>query len=436
MLETRVESLCGEELRRYRDELRAELGAQQREQQELRRQQAAWSKDLQELQEDLQVVCDGLRRAGVLTPKDLWDSRKARRGAELLKAAFQMTDIAAAVGHFAGPVAAGSLGASSPSHGAGIRDALPSILSRCWAPDLYVCGGQAYGTRSVPAERFDTDTQRWLPLPPMPTARSWCAAVTCAGKLYVLGGRSACGSDLSTVECYNPAVCRWELLAAMPSSREACAATSSGGFLFAFGGSRSGKVLCDAEAYDLLLGTWQVLPPMPTPRSWCAAVAARGLIYVVGGDDGGQNLATLECYNPATRFWERLPAMSTGGREACAAVSAGGFLYVFGGSRGGEDLATAERFDPSSKRWVHLLSMPVARAYCTAVAVDLAVLNAADATEGSPSVRSQRRPLLYVLGGRSSRAATAERYDPVTGLWEVVSALTIGSSQYRASSYS
>jgi len=176
MLETRVESLCGEELRRYRDELRAELGAQQREQQELRRQQAAWSKDLQELQEDLQVVCDGLRRAGVLTPKDLWDSRKARRGAELLKAAFQMTDIAAAVGHFAGPVAAGSLGASSPSHGAGIRDALPSILSRCWAPDLYVCGGQAYGTRSVPAERFDTDTQRWLPLPPMPTARSWCAA--------------------------------------------------------------------------------------------------------------------------------------------------------------------------------------------------------------------------------------------------------------------
>lgn len=254
----------------------------------------------------------------------------------------------------------------------------------------------------------------------MPTARSGCAAVSSGGLLYVFGGRR--GGDrhtLAQAERYDPTAPRWEPLPPMPTPRSVCAAAAARGLLYVFGG-RSGEwqPLACAERLDPITGRWETLPPMRTPRSGCATAAAAGMLYVLGGEHGvspaaprgtfGQSLATAERFCPATGIWETLPPMPTA-RYGCAAAAVNGVLYVFGGERGaGQSRATVERLDPSVPRWDTLTPMPTARSWCACVAA-MGLLYVFGGSRGDGRTRG---------GGRS--LATAERFDPSTGRWELL----------------
>jgi N-acetylneuraminic acid mutarotase len=114
---------------------------------------------------------------------------------------------------------------------------------------------------------FDTDTNAWSKLAPMPTPRNHHSITYVDGKLYAIGGRVG--------SCY------------------------SGGW--------SSNVWMN-EAYDIATNTWSTRAPMPTARSGTGIAALDGKIYVLGGegwvDDFGGVFRANEVYDPKTAVGE------------------------------------------------------------------------------------------------------------------------------------
>eukprot|EP00747_Dinoflagellata_sp_TGD_P119862 gnl/TRDRNA2_/TRDRNA2_173104_c2_seq2.p1 gnl/TRDRNA2_/TRDRNA2_173104_c2~~gnl/TRDRNA2_/TRDRNA2_173104_c2_seq2.p1 ORF type:complete len:499 (-),score=94.72 gnl/TRDRNA2_/TRDRNA2_173104_c2_seq2:53-1363(-) len=401
------------------------------------------------LAEDHEVLCHCLISTGLVTRSELNSVRRARFLADVIREALQAPELAGHVGAAAGLRAACEFAAVSRQHSESMRNILPT-LARQLPPPCYVCGGSASNTEVATVERFapcgwceasmacpdssPSDAERgsapngegeveeslahggsWEALPPMPTARRWCAAAAFAGMLYVFGGhdgirylssaerlnlvsgewetlppmptaREGCAAvaaqgmlhvfggshgdhALDTVERLHPSAGGWwESLMPMPMARDACAAASDGGQVYLFGGRNSGAFLALAERFDPLSGSWEELAPMPTARLGCAAAAAKGSLYVFGGHGDGRALAVVERFSKDTGQWESLSAMPTA-RVGCAATSSGGRLYVFGGHDGGQVLGASESFDPVTGQWRRLPVVPTPRYACTGAAV-------------------------------------------------------------------
>src|SRR5258707_15722805 len=107
-------------------------------------------------------------------------------------------------------------------------------------PDGLVGGGPVdlYGALEV----FDTDTNAWSKLAPMPTPRNPHSITYVDGKLYAIGGRVG--------SCY------------------------SGGW--------SSNVWMNEE-YDIAKDIWTTRAPIPTARSGTAMALGNGRIHVLGG---------------------------------------------------------------------------------------------------------------------------------------------------------
>eukprot|EP00747_Dinoflagellata_sp_TGD_P169116 gnl/TRDRNA2_/TRDRNA2_197227_c0_seq1.p1 gnl/TRDRNA2_/TRDRNA2_197227_c0~~gnl/TRDRNA2_/TRDRNA2_197227_c0_seq1.p1 ORF type:complete len:429 (+),score=66.61 gnl/TRDRNA2_/TRDRNA2_197227_c0_seq1:118-1404(+) len=167
---------------------------------------------------------------------------------------------------------------------------LPTPRFECAAAALggcvYVvggCGDSADGmadARSSANERFDPNTGRWEQLPQMPTPRSGCAAAVAGGKLYVFGGSidDYLGGEqavVATVECYDPRAMKWQVLTPMPTARTMCAAVAVAGRLFVVGGYNSEfEPVASVECFDPGTESWRRLPQLLTPVACCAAASA------------------------------------------------------------------------------------------------------------------------------------------------------------------
>merc|ERR1719296_128225 len=103
-----------------------------------------------------------------------------------------------------------------------IRTALMATL-----PEVYVCGGQSDRNTLSSCERFSVARGTWEELQRMPTARSFAAAASAGGRLYVLGGERDQRSAFAAAECFDPATGEWERLPPMPTPRAGAAATSA-----------------------------------------------------------------------------------------------------------------------------------------------------------------------------------------------------------------
>jgi N-acetylneuraminic acid mutarotase len=158
-------------------------------------------------------------------------------------------------------------------------------------PDGLVGGGPVdlYGTLEV----FDTDTNAWSKLAPMPTPRNHHSITYVDGKLYAIGGRVG--------SCY------------------------SGGW--------SSNVWMN-EAYDIATNTWATRAPMPTARSGTGIATLDGKIYVLGGegwvDDFGGVFRANEVYDPNTNTWSRAARMITP-RHGFAVAQVGKTIYAVSG---------------------------------------------------------------------------------------------------------
>ena len=230
---------------------------------------------------------------------------------------------------------------------------------------IYLAGGYTWDGETSGyldrLDRFDTATETWTELPPMPTPRSLCTGAALDGKFYVIAGRTERGKRLvalDTVEVFDPATRTWTEKAPIPGPREAPAAVTqkdtillAGGFEFETFGYFDELLVYDPardhwtpapkplslgrcslaatplwnrfvlfmggylEAWppfrtevDLFdLSTREVTPiaPLPEGRAGLGATTVRGRVFAMGGGRFDEPSHTY--YYPCGEVWEFIP---------------------------------------------------------------------------------------------------------------------------------
>jgi PKD repeat protein len=194
---------------------------------------------------------------------------------------------------------------------------------------LYMFGGFD-PSNSVLAEswKYDSQTDVWTALAPMPTALTAMEAAVIGGYVYLVGGYTG-AAHTNDLQIYNILGNSWQATT-WPNARTPMTAAWNGQ-LFAFGGNPGPSG--ETWKYTPGTGLWTgPLSPMPTPASYGAAVTVGDHIFVIGG--GATD--AIQRYNPASDTWDAsgpaLPAV----RMSPGAIWYGDLLYVsMGGGSGG-----------------------------------------------------------------------------------------------------
>ncbi|WP_395832651.1 kelch repeat-containing protein [Archangium violaceum] len=231
------------------------------------------------------------------------------------------------------------------------------------------------------------------------------------GKVLVVGGFDG-SAQLATNEEYDPATGTWSSTKnTMSTARHYATATLlPNGKVLVVGGNDGTTRLATAEVYDPATGTWSPTQnTMSTARgSHTATLLDNGKVLVVGGFDGKTALATAEEYDPATGAWSSTTAMTQGRYNHTATLLPGGKVLVVGGNTGSSGaLTSAQEYDPVTHTWSSTTPMTQARYNHTATVM--------------PGGK------VLVVGGKSGSAilATAEVYDPATGIWSFTGSLPL-----------
>jgi N-acetylneuraminic acid mutarotase len=185
---------------------------------------------------------------------------------------------------------------------------------------------------------YDTETQNWSALPPMPTPRGAQAAVAVGNKIYVVGG------------------------AKLPNGMDLPDGLSPRGPI---------EILGTTEFFDTENNTWTTLKPMTLPRNHHDIAYLDGKLYVIGGAVGScfpsgwaSNVSMNEVYDIATDTWSTGAPMPTA-RSGLGAALIDGKIYVIGGEGWVDELGgvfrSNEAYDPKSDSWVEKTPMPTAR---------------------------------------------------------------------------
>ncbi len=210
---------------------------------------------------------------------------------------------------------------------------------------IYVVGGfTENGQNSSTVEVYDTETDTWSSIEPMPERLDHAMAASANGKLYVMGGWRVFGEQASdAVYEYDPAAERWRSVTSMPFPRAAGAAASDGSTIYVVGGVGPDPEV--ALAYDVASDEWRRIASIAEPREHLAATVVRGKVYAIGGrwSDRG-NVATVEEYDPDTDEWREREPMPTA-RGGLAAAVINNKIHVVGGESFGDGSRTFQEHE-------------------------------------------------------------------------------------------
>ena len=206
---------------------------------------------------------------------------------------------------------------------------------------------------------YNPQTDSWTRKADMPTARQYLAAVTVAGKIYVIGGSlslASGGTLVLPVAAYDPTTDSWTNRANIPTGRGCLAACAVDGIIYAIGGrTAGGQLFSTVEAYDPVNNKWTTKSSLPKPLWFLTASAVNGLIYVFEGTD-------TFAYDPKTDHWTTNAQHSPWSR-ALMSGAVDGIIYLFGGMtedmHGSFDFTLA--YDPSQDRFSARRKMPRTR---------------------------------------------------------------------------
>ncbi len=255
---------------------------------------------------------------------------------------------------------------------------------------IYAIGGMDTidSSSTIPAtppvsivEVYDTTTNSWSTVAPMPTARAALVAEAVNGKIYAIGGYGVAG-NLSTVEEYDPVSNTWVTKQSMPTARANLASAVVNGRIYAIGGEDvTIDPVATVEEYDPVLNTWTAKTDMPTSRFGLTAQAVGGKIYAIGGEQWDLNavppnayslaLDTVEEYDPISNSWTgKTPNPSKAGWWASAVVNDA--IYTFAGFDTSEQVSMlpVEVYYPSIDGWGQETSITVKRLVAGGAAVN------------------------------------------------------------------
>jgi N-acetylneuraminic acid mutarotase len=173
----------------------------------------------------------------------------------------------------------------------------------------------------------------------MPTARAGLGGTYSGRYIYAIGGRDfgvpCSGVALTAVERYDTQTNTWATMAPLPEPRSDLGALAMGnGKIYVFGGcDENNEVVGDVFIYNIVTDSWSTGAPMPTPRAIFYQVGFAGPnIYVMGGADVNLDVsAANEVYNTSTNTWSTDTPMLTP-RGEMGVGSVGGTIWTVGGA--------------------------------------------------------------------------------------------------------
>ena len=238
---------------------------------------------------------------------------------------------------------------------------------------IYAIGGiDSEGATLDKVEAYNTLTDTWTEVAPLPIAVHHPAAISYEGILYVIGGYTDGFNPSSAVFMYDPKTDSWSRAADMSIARGALTVEVIDGIIYAVGGASTEEpnrhiLLGTNEAYDPVKDRWETKAPMPTPREHLASGIVGGKMYVIGGRTTGKvggpdtNLDINEEYDPASDTW-RLRAPMPSKRGGIAGSSTTEAIFIFGGEqRFRGSFWNNEQYLPASDTWEIRENLPTPR---------------------------------------------------------------------------
>ena len=228
-----------------------------------------------------------------------------------------------------------------------------------------VGGFTADGGTVATVDVLDTATGRWERGPDLPVAVNHAMATSMSGTVYVLGGLGADHTPSAAAFRLDPG--GWQPIADLPEGRAAGTAVALEGKMYVAGGLAAASRLADRMlVYDTAAGRWTDGPGPPTPREHLAGAAQAGRVYTVGGRTAATgNLAAFEVYDPTADRWTALPDLPTPRGGLAGAATCSGLVVAAGGETVGAGrsgtFAEVEAFDPASATWRALPPLPTPR---------------------------------------------------------------------------
>lgn len=241
---------------------------------------------------------------------EIFDGQRWRRGPDLPLAVDHPMAAAVAAGTGAGvyviggnsggPTARGfwlGLGASTWTDIAAMPGPRSQGAAVAQGRFIYVVGGYDGQRLVAPTYAYESTTNTWRQVAPIPTTRDHLAAELVAGRVCAIGGRKlSMTTNLATLECYDPGADRWEKAADAPTARGGVGAAAVGNRLVFVGGEQPSGTYREVEMFDAESGRWSRLPDLPTPRHGIGVVAVGRTVYVMTGGPtpGGSQTAVSE----------------------------------------------------------------------------------------------------------------------------------------------
>jgi hypothetical protein len=179
---------------------------------------------------------------------------------------------------------------------------------------------------------MDVDEKVWNPIPSKPTPCYACGGYRRGTKIYIVGGRDG-QTPVRSVEVYDTETQQWEKLAPIPSIRVFYSVMGVEDEIFALGGLVPMVGICKiAEKYSITENKWTRVKDMLEIRSDASYAVIGGRLVVAGGL-GGQQLqamSTVECIAPRGKRFHRLPNLSKA-RSSMSSVTFEGKLVTMNG---------------------------------------------------------------------------------------------------------
>uniref|UniRef100_A0A668A7G1 Kelch like family member 29 n=1 Tax=Myripristis murdjan TaxID=586833 RepID=A0A668A7G1_9TELE len=172
---------------------------------------------------------------------------------------------------------------------------------------LYTIGGLGVSGNLDHVERYDTITNQWETVSPLPKPVHSAAATVCGGKVYVFGGVNEAGRSAGVLQSYVPQSNTWSFIESPMIDNKYAPAVSLNGFIFILGGAYARAT----TIYDPDKGNIKAGPNMNHSRQFCSAVILDGKIYATGGivSSEGPALGNMETFDPCTNSWTLLQSL-------------------------------------------------------------------------------------------------------------------------------
>lgn len=286
---------------------------------------------------------------------------------------------------------------------------------------VILVGGAKESSSSVRAQGqsstvnvYDSRTQEWRELPPLPVEVTACSACQVPGvpAFVVIGGYGKWRA-LNTIQLFDWVKQEWQLIPPMRKRRWGSVSVPTDHGVVVVGGCDRGSVLRSMELHSFKRKEWFTLPPMQRARCNFGGAVIGKKLFVVGGGTGfyfNSATDTVECFNGETGKWTFIAAMRHK-RYGCTAIEWQGNLTVIGGcDEHGVDIAAVEVYAPTNSEWSELAPLPVGLSLCRAITM-------------------QNRLVAFGADGSSTQAYA---YDFDLDRWETFFELPLGRNAFSA----